>query len=52
MALSKKLNAKRQANGALTLASSEIRFNIDSETRDPLSVQEKCHLDTHSMVGY
>ncbi|MCP9263660.1 Exosome complex exonuclease RRP44 [Dirofilaria immitis] len=39
--LSKKLKAKRHANGALTLASSEIRFSIDSETKDPINVQEK-----------
>lgn len=49
--LSKRLKAKRMAKGALTLASSEIRFNIDSETMDPISVQEKKPLDTNSMVG-
>ncbi|VDK28304.1 unnamed protein product, partial [Anisakis simplex] len=38
MVLSRKLKAKRMAKGALTLASSEIRFNIDSETRDPINV--------------
>lgn len=50
MMLSKRLKAKRMAKGALTLASSEIRFNIDSETMDPISVQEKKPLDTNSMV--
>uniref|UniRef100_A0A0R3RRV1 Protein DIS3 homolog n=1 Tax=Elaeophora elaphi TaxID=1147741 RepID=A0A0R3RRV1_9BILA len=50
LALSKKLKAKRHANGALTLASSEIRFSIDSETKDPISVQEKKVLATNSMV--
>lgn len=50
LALSKKLRAKRHANGALTLASSEIRFSIDSETKDPISVQEKRMLATNSMV--
>lgn len=50
LALSKKLKAKRHANGALTLASSEIRFSIDSETKDPISVQEKKMLATNSMV--
>ncbi|MFH4974380.1 hypothetical protein AB6A40_001089 [Gnathostoma spinigerum] len=50
LALSKKLKAKRHASGALTLASSEIRFNIDSESMDPISVQEKKMLDTNSMV--
>nr|CDQ04480.1 Bm1955, isoform c [Brugia malayi] len=48
--LSKKLKAKRHANGALTLASSEIRFSIDSETKDPISIQEKKMLATNSMV--
>ncbi|EJW73440.1 hypothetical protein WUBG_15654 [Wuchereria bancrofti] len=48
--LSKKLKAKRHANGALTLASSEIRFSIDSETKDPISVEEKKMLATNSMV--
>ncbi|KAM3718476.1 putative exosome complex exonuclease RRP44 [Dirofilaria immitis] len=48
--LSKKLKAKRHANGALTLASSEIRFSIDSETKDPINVQEKKMLATNSMV--
>ncbi|ETN71598.1 RNB-like protein [Necator americanus] len=50
MKLSKILNARRIANGALTLASSEIRFEMDWDTRSPKSVQEKKHLDTHSMV--
>ncbi|KAK5968788.1 DIS3 exosome endoribonuclease and 3'-5' exoribonuclease [Trichostrongylus colubriformis] len=50
MKLSKVLNKRRTANGALTLASSEVRFDMDWETRTPKSVQEKKHLDTHSMV--
>lgn len=51
IALSKKLKARRHASGALNLASSEIRFDIDNETKNPISVQEKMHLDTNSMVG-
>ncbi|VDN53911.1 unnamed protein product [Dracunculus medinensis] len=50
IALSKKLKARRHASGALNLASSEIRFDIDNETKNPISVQEKMHLDTNSMV--
>ncbi|KAK6039264.1 RNB-like protein, partial [Cooperia oncophora] len=50
MRLSKILNKRRTANGALTLASSEVRFDMDWETRTPKAVQEKKHLDTHSMV--
>lgn len=48
--LSKKLKDRRYRDGALTLASSEIRFDIDPETGTPLTVQEKQHLPTMSMV--
>ena len=48
--LSKKLKAKRITNGALLLASSEIRFNVDSETADPIDVQVKQMRETNSMV--
>ncbi|CAI4231946.1 unnamed protein product [Auanema sp. JU1783] len=50
MKLSKVLKNKRTANGALTLASSEIRFDMDWETRTPKAVLEKEALDTNSMV--
>ncbi|XP_050562222.1 exosome complex exonuclease RRP44 [Spodoptera frugiperda] len=49
-ALAKKLNRKRLDNGALSLSSPEIRFQIDSETHDPVEVQAKKILDTNSMV--
>ena len=48
--LSKKLKAKRVEKGALLLASSEIRFNVDSETADPIDVQVKQMRETNSMV--
>ncbi|KAL4234603.1 exosome catalytic subunit dis3 [Mactra antiquata] len=48
--LAKILKQKRIDKGALTLASPEIRFNIDSETHDPIDVQAKQLLDTNSMV--
>ena len=48
--LSKILKAKRIANGALLLASSEIRFSVDSETADPIDVQAKQVFETNSMV--
>ncbi|XP_060606193.1 exosome complex exonuclease RRP44-like [Ruditapes philippinarum] len=48
--LAKILKQKRTDKGALTLASPEIRFNIDSETHDPIDVQAKQLLDTNSMV--
>ncbi|XP_068631124.1 exosome complex exonuclease RRP44 isoform X2 [Battus philenor] len=49
-ALAKKLKQKRLDNGALLLASPEIRFQVDSETHDPVEVQAKKILDTNSMV--
>lgn len=48
--LAKLLKQKRIEKGALTLASPEIRFNIDSETHDPIDVQAKQLMDTNSMV--
>merc|ERR1712223_348562 len=48
--LSKILKAKRIANGALLLASSEIRFSVDSETADPIDVEVKQMRETNSMV--
>jgi len=49
-ALAKKLRQKRLDAGALTLASTEIRFNIDSETHDPIDLQSKQLRETNSMV--
>ncbi|XP_026755514.2 exosome complex exonuclease RRP44 [Galleria mellonella] len=48
--LAKKLKKKRLDNGALLLASPEIRFQVDSETHEPLEVQAKKIMDTNSMV--
>uniref|UniRef100_A0A131YT94 Exosome complex exonuclease RRP44 n=1 Tax=Rhipicephalus appendiculatus TaxID=34631 RepID=A0A131YT94_RHIAP len=48
--LAKLLKARRIANGALTLASTEVRFHVDSETHDPIDVQTKQMLETNSMV--
>jgi len=50
MKLSKILKRKRVENGALQLASSEVRFTVDSETADPIDVQTKQMRDTNSMV--
>ncbi|OUC40506.1 RNB-like protein [Trichinella nativa] len=36
--------------GALTLASTEVRFDVDSETSDPIEVQAKQMFETNSMV--
>ncbi|KAK3086411.1 hypothetical protein FSP39_018074 [Pinctada imbricata] len=48
--IAKILKRRRIDNGALTLASPEIRFNIDSETHDPIDVETKQIRDTNSMV--
>ncbi|XP_013138952.1 PREDICTED: exosome complex exonuclease RRP44 [Papilio polytes] len=49
-ALAKRLKQKRLDNGALLLASPEIRFQVDSETHDPVEVQAKKMLETNSLV--
>ena len=48
--LSKILKQRRLDNGALVLASSEVRFDVDSETAEPIDVKEKVIRDTNSMV--
>ncbi|XKL62471.1 hypothetical protein PGB90_002304 [Kerria lacca] len=48
--LAKILKKKRIENGALVLASPEIRFYLDSETHDPIEVQAKQIRETNSMV--
>merc|ERR1712112_15020 len=48
--LSKTLKQRRVDNGSLVLASSEVRFNVDSETADPIEVQAKVMRETNSMV--
>lgn len=48
--LAKIMRQKRVDAGALLLASSEIRFNLDSETHDPIDVQTKELKETNSMV--
>ncbi|XP_015122485.1 exosome complex exonuclease RRP44 isoform X2 [Diachasma alloeum] len=48
--LAKKLKKRRLENGALVLASPEIRFQVDSETHDPIDVEAKKMRETNSMV--
>uniref|UniRef100_A0A182N1Q5 Protein DIS3 homolog n=1 Tax=Anopheles dirus TaxID=7168 RepID=A0A182N1Q5_9DIPT len=48
--LAKILKRRRTENGALVLASPEIRFQVDSETHDPIDVKAKQMLETNSMV--
>lgn len=48
--LAKILKKRRIDKGALSLASPEVRFHIDSETHDPIDLQTKELKDTNSMV--
>ncbi|XP_063981458.1 exosome complex exonuclease RRP44 [Diachasmimorpha longicaudata] len=48
--LAKKLKRRRIENGALILASPEIRFQVDNETHDPIDVEAKKMRETNSMV--
>ena len=48
--LAKKLKAQRLEDGALTLASVEVRFHLDSETADPIDLYTKELKETNSMV--
>jgi len=48
--LAKKLKKRRIEAGALTLASPEVRFHIDSETHDPIGIETKELKETNSMI--
>ena len=48
--LARHLKRRRTENGALVLASSEVRFAVDSETADPIDVKAKVARETNSMV--
>lgn len=48
--IAKILKKERIRNGAILLASPEIRFQVDSETHDPIDVEAKKIRDTNSMV--
>ena len=48
--LAKILKQKRIESGALTLASPEVRFEIDSETHDPINLETKEMKETNSLV--
>ena len=49
-ALAKTLRKAREENGALALASPEVKFEIDVETHDPLDVGMYVTRDTNRMV--
>lgn len=48
--LAKVLKQDRINKGALTLASPEVRFEVDSETHDPIDLQTKQLKETNSLV--
>lgn len=48
--LAKIMKRRRIEKGALVLASPEIRFQVDSETHDPIDVEAKKMRETNSMV--
>ncbi len=48
--LAKILKQRRIEKGALTLASPEVRFEVDSETHDPIDLQCKELRETNSLV--
>lgn len=48
--LAKIIKRRRIDNGALVLASPEIRFQVDNETHDPIEVEAKKIRETNSMV--
>lgn len=50
MGLSKHLRARRTQAGALTLASPEVRFEVDTETHDPTNVGVYQIRETNHMV--
>eukprot|EP00300_Choanocystis_sp_HF-7_P013762 c18439_g1_i1.p1 GENE.c18439_g1_i1~~c18439_g1_i1.p1 ORF type:complete len:968 (+),score=237.71 c18439_g1_i1:29-2932(+) len=48
--LAKHLKARRKEAGALNLASADVRFNLDSETHDPIDVGVYEMKETNSLV--
>ena len=48
--LAKVLKGRRLSAGALTLASPEFRFSLDTETQNPVDVEMKEMKDANSMV--
>nr|CCA19690.1 hypothetical protein SORBIDRAFT_01g048480 [Albugo laibachii Nc14] len=48
--IAKRLKTKRMEAGALTLASPEVRFVLDTETQNPLDVQMYALRDTNALV--
>ncbi|KAJ1980776.1 exosome catalytic subunit dis3 [Dimargaris cristalligena] len=48
--LAKKLRQRRMDQGALTLSSPEVRFNLENDSQDPVDVEMKELKDTNALV--
>ncbi|KAI8844251.1 hypothetical protein BC829DRAFT_363903 [Chytridium lagenaria] len=48
--IAKKLRAKRMLNGALVLASPEVRFNLDNDAQDPVDLELKELKEANALV--
>lgn len=48
--LAKKLRKRRMERGALTLASPEVRFNLENDSQDPVDVEMKELKETNALV--
>ncbi|CAI2166056.1 14609_t:CDS:10 [Funneliformis geosporum] len=48
--LAKKLRARRMERGALTLASPEVKFQLDHDSQDPVDVEMKELRETNALV--
>jgi len=44
------LRDRRNANGALTLSSPEVKFKLDNDSQNPTDVSEYKHVDAHYMI--
>ena len=49
--IARQLRARRVEAGALTLASPEVRFELDRETHNPLDVQQYDLKETNALVS-
>jgi exosome complex exonuclease DIS3/RRP44 len=50
LTIARVLRDRRIQNGALTLASPELKFKLDNESQNPTDVSEYLHVDTHFMI--
>lgn len=48
--IAKKLKQRRVESGALTLASTQVKFTFDDETHNPVDVQFYKMYDTNSLI--